>query len=138
MRQFDFAEEFDRIEVLERVSELLLLPTTEYATIEQVARYYRVEQTTIQQICEKYIDELSSDGMVVLSGKEQSDTKSLSGLKSTARQLTLLPERAIYRVGMLLQNNEVAKELRIRLLDILPDATVTDAKTKNYPNTLTK
>jgi len=138
LRQFDFAEEFDRIEVLERVSELLLLPTTEYATIEQVARYYRVEQTTIQQICEKYIDELSSDGMVVLSGKEQSDTKSLSGLKSTARQLTLLPERAIYRVGMLLQNNEVAKELRIRLLDILPDATVTDAKTKNYPNTLTK
>ena len=127
-KQYDFLTEkalrdkaIDRVEVLERVGELLLLPNTEYATTEQVAGYYKVEQTTIRQVCVRNNDELTSDGMVVLTGEQLSDIKSLSGFKSRARQLTVYPKRAILRVGMLLRDGEVAKEVRTRLLDIIHD-----------------
>lgn len=127
-KQYDFLTEkalrdkaIDRVEVLERVGELLLLPNTEYATTEQVAGYYKVEQTTIRQVCVRNNDELTSDGMVVLTGEQLSDIKSLSGFKSRARQLTVYPKRAILRVGMLLRDGEVAKEVRTKLLDIIHD-----------------
>lgn len=128
VKQYDFLTEkalrdkaIDRVEVLERVGELLLLPNTEYATTEQVAGYYKVEQTTIRQVCVRNNDELTSDGMVVLTGEQLSDIKSLSGFKSRARQLTVYPKRAILRVGMLLRDGEVAKEVRTKLLDIIHD-----------------
>lgn len=38
------------------------------------------------------------------------------------RGVNLFPKRAILRVGMLLRDSEVAKEIRTRLLDIVHDA----------------
>lgn len=42
--------------------------------------------------------------------------------------LVLFPKRAILRVGMLLRDSEIAKEVRTRLLDVFHDAseTITD------------
>jgi hypothetical protein len=40
LKRSDSQKGFDRIEVLERVDELILLLDPEYATVEQVANYY--------------------------------------------------------------------------------------------------
>ena len=37
------------------------------------------------------------------------------------RGMKLFPKRAILRVGMLLRDSEIAKEIRTRLLDIVQD-----------------
>ena len=113
----------DRIEVLDKVKELILLSNTEYATTEQVAEYFGVEKKTVEKISERNKDELVSDGYKTLISNELADIKSVSGLKSRARQLSVFPKRAILRVAMLLRDSEVAKEIRTRLLDIVQDVS---------------
>lgn len=110
-----------RTEVLDKVGELILLPNTEYATTEQVADYYEVDEALIRQVLVRNNGELISDGVKVLTGKGLSDIKSLSGIKSRARQMSVFPKRAVLRVGMLLRDSEIAKEVRTRLLDIIHD-----------------
>lgn len=125
----------NRTEVLDKVGDLLLLPNTEYATIEQVANYYNVGIEAIQSIVKRQRDELNSDGFKTLTGSE---TKSFlvksnmnvtnfrgyfkaGGQKFAYRSNGLFPKRAILRVGMLLRDSEIAKEVRTRLLDIVHD-----------------
>lgn len=111
-----------RIEVLEQVGELLLLPNTEFATTEMVAKYYAEDIETIKKIVERHNDEIISDGYKVLTANELRDIKSLCQIKSRARSLAIFPKRAILRVGMLLRDSKIAKELRSRLLDIIHDS----------------
>lgn len=115
-------EVVDRIEVLEQVGELLLLPNTEFATTEMVAKYYVEDIETIKKIVERHNDEIISDGYKVLTANELRDIKSLCQIKSRARSLAIFPKRAILRIGMLLRDSEIAKELRSRLLDIIHDS----------------
>lgn len=115
-------EVVDRIEVLEQVGELLLLPNTEFATTEMVAKYYVEDIETIKKIVERHNDEIISDGYKVLTANELRDIKSLCQIKSRARSLAIFPKRAILRIGMLLRDSKIAKELRTRLLDIIHDS----------------
>lgn len=111
-----------RIEVLEQVGELLLLPNAEFATTEMVAKYYAEDIETIKKIVERHNDEIISDGYKVLTANELRDIKSLCQIKSRARSLAIFPKRAILRIGMLLRDSKIAKELRSRLLDIIHDS----------------
>lgn len=137
----------DRVEVLEKVSNLLLLPHTEYATAKQVAEFYEVDFKTIKKVTERHRDELSNDGCKlymlkeILQLLEVQDTDSIRQdvvLKTQkgkteivsndniiavipTRGTILFPKRAILRIGMLLRDSEVAKEVRNRLLDIEHD-----------------
>lgn len=111
-----------RIEVLEQVGELLLLPNTEFATTEMVAKYYVEDIETIKKIVERHNDEIISDGYKVLTANELRDIKSLCQIKSRARSLAIFPKRAILRIGMLLRDSKIAKELRSRLLDVIHDS----------------
>lgn len=115
-------EMIDKIEVLEKVGNLLLLPNTEFATTQQVAEYYCVAETTIKEQLQNNKDEFDKDGYNVLVKNELHDIKVLSGFKSRAKSLAIFPKRAILRMGMLLRDSEVAKEIRTRLLDIVHDA----------------
>lgn len=129
-----------RTEVLDRVGELLLLPNTDFATTEQVAIYYGVDIEAINSITNRHRDELESDGMKVFKKSEieryvQNEQNvniarhqgfiSFSYedvvIKIANRGARLFPKRAILRVGMLLRDSEVAKEVRTRLLDIIHD-----------------
>ena len=113
-----------RTEVLDKVGDLLLLPNTEYATTEQVANYYMVGNDVIRQIKNRNNDELESDGVKHYSNKELKEIVNrdkLSQLKFPPNGTLLFPKRAILRVGMLLRDSEVAKEIRTRLLDIIHD-----------------
>lgn len=120
-------EEFvDRTDVLDKVGELLLLPNTEFGTTEQVAKYYRVTNEVIRQLKVRNEEELSSDGVKHNKHREIKilvNSDNMSQLKIPPTGTLLFPKRAILRVGMLLRDSEIAKEIRTRLLDIVQDAS---------------
>lgn len=120
---------------------MLLLPQLEMATAQQVADFYEVDVEAIKSIVRRNGDELETDGMVTFKRK---DVKNLNrqgdGIeitpyvaiirdgngneyKFTNRGIKVFPKRAILRVGMLLRDSEVAKEVRTQLLNIEEKAT---------------
>lgn len=121
-------------EVLEKVKELLLLPGTELATVKQVSDFYEVGEDAIVAIYSRHADELESDGMKVVKYKELSNLQ-YESLKTSKGKVTfffkdgtlldfptrgqkVFPRRAILRVGMLLRDSVIAKEVRTQLLNI--------------------
>lgn len=127
-----------RVEVLDKVGELLLLPNTEYATTEQVANYYEVGIEAIRKLFQRNKEELVHNGAITLGANKIVDDilrvdkmsihKTKSGIligdnKLNYKSNLLFSKRAILNVGMLLRDSEVAKEIRTRLLDIVHDAS---------------
>lgn len=128
-----------KTEVLDKVGDLLLLPNTEFATTEQVASYYHVGIEAIQTVMKRNYDELQSDGtrefkkndVVNLLNVQDGQLKKFKGKSQITlnnieviipnRGMKLFPKRAILRIGMLLRDSDVAKEIRNRLLDIIQD-----------------
>lgn len=114
----------NRLEVLDKVGDLLLLPNTEFATTEQVARYFKVGIEAIQSLIKDNRDELTSNGFGIRKRKEILNV--LEGqleIKIPNRGMNLFPKRAILNVAMLLRDSEVAKEIRVKLLDIVQDVS---------------
>lgn len=121
-------------EVLERVKELLLIPELEVMTTEQVAKYYEVEYDAVKKISQRNEDELKSDGMYLEKAENFLKVQNVSLEKElnktiliydngitfsvTNRGLKVFPRRAILRIGMLLRDSRVAKEVRTQLLNI--------------------
>ena len=137
----ELREEFiGRMEVLDKVGDLMMLSGLNYATSEQVADYYGVDKTAIRTIISRNKDEFENDGLKNMTGYEvlqefegcdilQQPTVAkvtgglmINGTKFNYASSTLFPKRAILRVGMLLRDSEIAKEIRSRLLDIVHDA----------------
>ena len=121
-------------EVLEKVKKVLLIPDTEWATQKQVAEYYEVGEKAIETICTRHKDELETDGVSLKSYKEFLNIQN-EGLETVVgktifllvngesltvpnRGLKVFPRRAILRVGMLLRDSVIAKEVRTQLLNI--------------------
>ena len=121
-----------RIEVLEKVKNLLLIPNTAYATLKQVAEFYIVSDESIQKVIQRNGDELEKDGLLKLSGREVKEKLgtdnvstqnfrgyfTLNDIVLNNRSNSIFPRRAILRVGMLLRDSEIAKEIRTQLLNI--------------------
>lgn len=145
----DLRNEFiNRIEVLEKVKQLLLLPDINLATTQQVADFYEVDVENIKWHIRNNRDELNSDGFVVY--KSQNFRKEFDSLlkinncsggfnieflngetiKSSNKGLSLFTRRAILRIGMLLRDSEIAKEVRSQLLNIEEKITASQ-KTKS-------
>lgn len=142
-----------RVDVLDKVKELLVLPQLECMTTQQVANYYEVPVETIRSQYKENHDEFDSDGCVT---KTPPDFKNLNGFKSTVKKMEqqngkllimiddnttivipnrgirVFPKRAILRMGMLLRDSPVAKEVRTQLLNI------TENVEKENPELLTK
>lgn len=133
-------------EVLERVKNLLLIPGMEFATMKQVAEFYDVEVKAIEKVCLRNKDELISDGVELKSykdflirqdvGLETVKGKVLLTLENgnvlsvPNRGLKVFPRRAILRIGMLLRDSAVAKEVRTQLLNI-EEKTSNEIKTED-------
>ena len=121
-------------EVLEKVKQLLLLPGTEYATMKQVAEFYGVDEDTLKKICRRHSDELEEDGvsnmkytdflkgrdvpLETVKGKVILHFENGEDFEFPNRGLKVFPRRAILRIGMLLRDSEVAKEVGTQLLNI--------------------
>lgn len=125
----------ERVEVLEQVKEILTLGTTDFVTVELAANYYEVEKTVIEKVIQRHKDEINSDGFRVYKSKELKEILETVGntkngqnvsFKIPPRGLRLIPKRALLRIGMLLRDSEIAKEVRSKLLDIVHD---TETKT---------
>ena len=141
MEKRELREEFiGRMDVLDKVGDLILLPSTEFATTEQVATYYGVTTRHIEDIISNNKEELISDGYGIRKaddfitelnfgnkvtkqrGKFLVEFDENNVVTFAPRGISLFPKRAILRVGMLLRDSEIAKEIRSRLLDIVHDA----------------
>ncbi|WP_051663200.1 hypothetical protein [Alicyclobacillus macrosporangiidus] len=119
----------DRVDVLNKVKALSLLPDGVHATIDMVAQYYEVGKQTIVSLIHDNRDELESDGLKVLQGDALAEFAASfeeltnSGFISPkARSLTLIPRRAVLRIGMLLRDSVVAKTVRTYLLNVEEEA----------------
>lgn len=138
----------ERLEVLDQVGNLLLLDELGMATTEMVANYYDESIDTIKKCTERHSDEVESDGYKVWK-KSEFETKLLGDTMSlktkrggfdilnnegeviasgSNKGIALFPKRAILRIGMLLRDSDIAKELRTQLLNIL-EKTSDETKT---------
>lgn len=114
------------IEILEKVKLLVLLPYGESMTTEMVAEYYEVGKEAISSLVKRNREELESNGMATLEGEKLINFKNnfdrsslnLSKLNKANRSLMLFTRRTILNIGMLLKDSEVAKRIRVSLLDI--------------------
>jgi hypothetical protein len=111
-----------RVEVLDKVKGLLLLPNTDCMTTKMLADYYKVDMAVIRQRLEYHKEELMSDGIKRYSFKEIKalvNSENFSQYRISGQGVNLFPKRAVLRIGMLLRDSEVAKEVRTQLLNIV-------------------
>ena len=70
IEQKDLRQQYiDRIDVLEKVKALVMLPDVELMTVAQIADFYEVDIEAIQKIYQRNRTEITEDGVVNLSVK---------------------------------------------------------------------
>lgn len=127
----------NKLEILEKVGNLLLLPETDFATTKQAASFFEVPLETLKSSIKEHKEELKINGLFVIKGPELKEFKASFDklpidLSKINRELMLLPKRAILNIGMLLRDSEVAKKLREALLDVIEESPKVAIKvTKN-------
>lgn len=109
--------------VIDKVKKLHTLPDDFNATIEMAATYFEVDKEALNSLIKDNRTELESDGLVILKGSELKDfVMSLKDMANIVnpktRSLTLIPRRAILRMGQLLRYSKIAIEVRNQLLNI--------------------
>jgi hypothetical protein len=108
----------ERTHVLDRVKVLSLLPDGMHVTTAMVAAYFDVGLEAIKSVVKDHRAELTSNGYRLLTGEELRSFKDLSGIQSRSRSLALFSRRAVLNVAMLLRDSEVARQVRVYLLDM--------------------
>lgn len=124
-----------RVEVLDKVKKLFLLPKLDTMTVEQIAEYYEVGKEAIQSCFKDNRIEISADGVTKYtpkaiierlvpeghSVKSQYYTDFMLSDNVTLRVpnggINLFSKRAILRIGMLLRDSPIAREVRTQLLN---------------------
>ncbi|MFD8718739.1 restriction endonuclease [Streptomyces sp. NPDC059629] len=108
----------DRTDVLDKVKALSLLPDGMHVTTAMVAAYFEVSRKAIESLVLDHREELVTNGYHVLAGTELTSFKEVSGFQSRSRSLALYPRRAVLNIAMLLRDSEVARQVRVYLLDM--------------------
>jgi hypothetical protein len=111
----------DRTDVLDRVKKLVLLPDDVNTSMELTAEYYGVPKQTINSLIHDNRDELALDGIRTLTGSELNSLKELGVVGKNSSSFTIIPRRAILRIGMLLRDSLVARSVRDHLLNVEND-----------------
>jgi hypothetical protein len=108
-------------EILNKVKFLLfaLWQGVGIATTEQVAEFYEVDAATIRQVFKRHRDEFTPDGLQVLRGDAFQNARDILSLASKTSQAVIWTPRATLRLGMLLRDSEIAKQVRTALLDLV-------------------
>ncbi|WP_042378588.1 hypothetical protein [Streptacidiphilus melanogenes] len=113
-----------RVEALTKVKALQLLPDDMHVTTAMVAEYFEVDAEAIKKVTQRNREELESNGMTVLRGEAlvgfDRDILSLSNRsypQALRAHLTLFSRRAVLNVAMLLRDSDVARRVRVYLLD---------------------
>ena len=141
IEQKDLRQQYiDRIDVLEKVKALVMLTDVELMTVAQIADFYEVDIEAIQKTYQRNKIEITEDGVVNLNAKfvtghnvQLRNRTQMNGkceIEFNDGTKVILPnrgtkafsKRAILRIGMLLRDSEVAKEVRTQLLNTFENA----------------
>lgn len=116
-----------RVDVLDKVKVLALLPDGVHATTEMVASYYEVDVEAVKKVVQRNKAELEGNGLRVLRGDDLRqfvrDALSPSNEMAKVRNLAIFARRAILNVGQLLTDSDVARQVRTYLLEVEEQAT---------------
>ena len=124
----------ERLDVLDKVKELVMLKSTEYMTTKMVADYYEVPESTIKGVIGRHREELIKNGFNKYSKDEilrkfncvtnvkQERTRCIVTIEGEEivinnTGLNLFNKRSILNVGMLLEESPIAEQVRTLLLD---------------------
>ena len=137
-----------RVDVLDKVKDLFLIPELEAVSMRMIADYYEVDIETVKKCYQHNCDEINSDGAMhkscselenVLKGNDVPLEKNSRTVIATLsknvkiefsnRGLKLFSKRAVLRFGMLLRDSKIAKEVRTQLLNVFEHST-NEQKTK--------
>lgn len=108
----------EKVDVLEKVKNLALLPDDVNATVELAASYFEVGIEAIKSLIKDNREEVENDGVRVIQGDELRSLKDLSVIPKNTPVLTIIPRRAMLRIGMLLKESKVAQQVRDYLLNV--------------------
>ena len=125
----------ERLDVLDKVKELVFMKGTEYMTTQQVAEYYERPIDTIATVVKRNREELIKNGYINVKRKDLNNIfessewtfKTCRGktelsnndliINVTNTGLNLFNKRSILNIGMLLEDSPIAEEVRTLLLD---------------------
>lgn len=109
-----------RTDVLDKVGVLATLPDDMHVLTPMVAEFYGVGVEAIKSLVKDNRDEMEGDGyrVVVRSEFERSYGDPANLIDPRSRQIALFPRRAVLRVGMLLRDSSVARQVRDYLLAV--------------------
>lgn len=120
-------EHLGRVDVLDKVKALVMLPDGVHVRTEDVARYFEVSTEVIKKLTQRHRDEVNENGLQVLRGDDlqlfHRDMLSLWNVNQgesypqAATQLTLYTRRTVLNVAMLLRDSDIARCVRTYLLD---------------------
>ena len=112
----------DQVAVLNKVKGLAMLPDDIHVTVEMAANYYESSSDTVHTIIKRHKSEFIEDGYKTIRGEElalfKMNIAKILELPTKTSQMTLLSRRAVLRIGMLLRDSEVAKQIRSYLLNV--------------------
>ncbi|WP_327116688.1 hypothetical protein OG206_16430 [Streptomyces sp. NBC_01341] len=124
-------EQMGRVEVLDKVKSLVMLPDGIHLRTEDVARYFEVSTEVVKKLTQRHRAEVEENGLRLLRGAElrifHRDMMSLwSGEQGESypqapTQLTLYTRRTVLDVAMLLRDSDIARSVRTHLLDAEED-----------------
>ena len=127
----------DRVEVLEKVKKLFLIPQLDMMTARQIADFYEVDMHTIQICYQRNKKEIDSDGTIVKKSLDFAKISKDTGcdfrqqaavnilefdnvqIVIPNRGVRCFSKRAVLRFGMLLRDSKVAQEVRTQLLNVV-------------------
>ncbi len=113
-------EKINKIEVLDKVKLIKYMTDDNIVSVDQAANYYEVDKEAINSVIRRNEKELNEDGLRTLTGKElkvfKGNVQVDHNLKYTSH-FRIIPRRALLRIGMLLRDSEIAKEVRNYLLN---------------------
>lgn len=124
----------ERVDVLDKVKKVILLPFGDFMTNKQVAKYYEVGEKAITSLVFDNKEEIENNGYYVYKGNELCNSHVISFEEFTKNRanykfyddkgnvlsvggkgIALFTRRAILNVGMLLRDSKIAKEIRTKL-----------------------
>ena len=143
----------DRIELLDKVKSIFLLSGLEMMTVQQVAEHYNVKAVTIKKVFAKNKEEILQEGVRYMTASQiyqnlpnaihYKKVKDYIILTLKSGQEILLEEaenilfsnRAVIRIGMLMDDGSVVREVRTQLLNVSGNATC-ERKVEDLSNEL--
>lgn len=116
----------DRTDVLDKVKALRLLPDGVHVTTELVANYYEVGVKAIASLVFDNRAEMQDNGYRIIEGEELNSFKESSHVGARAPRLAVFNRRAVMRIGFLLRDSGIARQVRDAAQDALDAAPVVD------------